>query len=73
MFRDEIPTESLIDETVARERNETIGSEGIFDLRADDFRRFLKEYESDNRRNRARAGAVALKKKRQKNAPTKEA
>jgi hypothetical protein len=38
-----------------------------FEFISEQFREWLPKYEADNRSKRARAGAVALKKKRQKN------
>jgi len=62
MFRDRTPTEAEIDDCVAQEKKEEI-SAYIYDMRADDFRRWLKEYETAIRIKRARAGAIGLKEK----------
>jgi len=66
MFRDKVPTDDEVADCVAREKKEEI-SAYIYEMRADDFRRWLKEYKTANRQRRAQAGANALKLKRQKN------
>ena len=66
MFRTSVPTENEIAEVTAEDKKRTIHEYG-YDLWADDFRRFLKEYAADNRQKRARAGAEGLKQKRQNN------
>ena len=63
MFRDRVPTDGDIAECMAREKKEEITAY-MYDMRADDFRRWMKEYEAANRRKRAQAGAVGLKEKR---------
>jgi hypothetical protein len=67
MIRYKVPTDADIAECLEREKKEQI-AERLFDVRADDFRRFLKEYEAANKLKRARAGAEGLKKKREQNA-----
>jgi hypothetical protein len=70
-FRDIIPTEDDVSKCISKDKGGMI-SEGVFDLWAADFRRWLKEYESSIRHKRALAGANALKRKRQKDGKAKK-
>ena len=65
-FRDMPATEESVAQIITRDKQREI-SEGVFDLHAADFQRWLKEYEAANRRRRAQAGAAALKEKRLQN------
>jgi hypothetical protein len=65
----QIPTEDDVANCIAHDKEKGF-PEGVYDLVADDFRQWLSQYESNNRRIRAQTGAAALKKKRQKNAKT---
>ena len=59
------PADDDVANCIAKDKRDGF-SKGVYDFMADDFRRWLPQYEAANRSARARAGAVALKKKRQK-------
>ena len=65
-FGDKVPTETELAEFLSQQKQWQV-TQRNYDVMANDFRRFMADYESENRRKRAQAGAHALKKKRQKN------
>jgi hypothetical protein len=63
------PTEAELAEFLSKQKQWQI-TQWNYDITANDFRRFMADYGSDNRRKRARAGALALKQRRQKHGQT---